>query len=64
MREDGWSAGDGDAGEVRSSWGCFGPAGCWFESVAWTEVVCWFDVVVYGESGGEWSEGDVVEVGV
>lgn len=53
--EDGWGAGDGDAGQVGGSRGCF---------VAGTEVVCWFWVIVDGESGGEWSEGDVVEVGV
>lgn len=55
MGEDGWGAGDGDAGQVGGSRGCF---------IAGTEVVCWFWVIVDGESGCEWSEGDVVEVGV
>lgn len=59
MGEDGWGAGDGDAGEVGGSRGCYAGG-----IVAGTEVVCWFWVVVDGESGCEWSEGDVVEVGV
>lgn len=58
MGEDGWGAGDGDAGEVGRSCGCY--AGF----TAWTEVVCWFWVVIDGESRCEWREGDVVEIGV
>lgn len=59
MRKDGWCARYGDAGKVGGSWWGSGAA-----IFAGAEVVCWFWVVVDGKSGREWSEGDVVEVGV
>lgn len=59
MREDGWGTGYGDAGDVGGSCCSSGAA-----VMAGAEVVCWFWIVVDGESGGEWSKRDVLEVGV
>lgn len=63
MRENGRGARHRNAGDVGRPCGCLGTArGAVIPPRA--KIVCRFRVVVDGESRREWSERDVVEVGV